>query len=67
MNGHTYRSTTQVVTGYHHIKVYLLSMHMDEKDQNGHIDTLDVNHIRTLPHNYENSTIWPFQKYHLFT
>ena len=33
MNGHMYPSTTQVVTNYHLITVYLLSMHMDEKEK----------------------------------
>ena len=67
MNGHTFHFTTQVEENYHHITASLPLMHMDEIDQDGHIVTLDANHISTLQHDYENFTTWPFLRHHFFT
>ena len=58
MNGLTYPFTTLVLTFYTTHKVYLPLT----KDRNGHIDTLNKNHIPTPSRVDTSSTTTPFQR-----
>ena len=62
MNGLTYPFATQVLTFYIIHTVYLPLT----KDRNGHIDTLDMNHILTPPRADTSSTTTPFLRTRTF-